>query len=354
MTSATFDPTQWQDGLDDLLRQLPDADVADQLKTSAAGILRAHLRQSQNAPLDLLSADDILNTDWPEPTWAIPELLPVGLCILAGKPKVGKSWMALDVARAVAAGGVILDQQVKSGPVLYLALEDTPRRLADRMKMQCWSAGLPADFMPMGEFTDQVGDLENGGGERLARQIEDRGYRLAVIDTLSRSIGQGDQDNVTAMTVALEPLQRIAHDYNCVVILIDHHRKSSGFDRDAITDILGSTAKGAMCDTAWGLYRERGKSGARLAITGRDVDEKTLNLSFNPLIGSWEVRGVNITEKQEEILVIVEDIGPATLKDITDLSGRNKGSVYKDLQELVKKKRVKPNGTGQGKTYEIL
>jgi hypothetical protein len=46
--------------------------------------------------------------------------------------------------------------------------------------------------------------------------------------------------------------------------LIDHHRNSGGFNPDAIGDILGSTAKGAMADTVIGLYKERGKSGARL------------------------------------------------------------------------------------------
>lgn len=37
--------------------------------------------------------------------WAVPGILPEGVCILAGKPKVGKSWLALDLALSVGAGG---------------------------------------------------------------------------------------------------------------------------------------------------------------------------------------------------------------------------------------------------------
>ena len=63
--------------------------------------------------------------------WAVPGILPEGVCILAGKPKVGKSWLALDLALSVGAGRVVLAMiPVEPGPVLYLALEDTARRHA--------------------------------------------------------------------------------------------------------------------------------------------------------------------------------------------------------------------------------
>ena len=51
-----------------------------------------------------LSADDILGADWPEPVWAVPGMLPVGFSLLAGAPKIGKSWLALQIAQAVSSG----------------------------------------------------------------------------------------------------------------------------------------------------------------------------------------------------------------------------------------------------------
>ena len=71
----------------------------------------------------------------PPVRWTIPEILPEGLTLLAGKPKLGKSWLALSVALSIAAGGVALGTQpVAKGDVLYLALEDNARRLQSRAR----------------------------------------------------------------------------------------------------------------------------------------------------------------------------------------------------------------------------
>lgn len=217
-----------------------DVDLPDLLHIAKADLDVVQIGDPDAPILSLLTADTILTTEWPEPVWAIPGLLPVGLTILAGRAKLGKSWLALQIAQAVAAGGHALDESVEKGPVLYLALEDNPIRLKTRMKKQGWPAGLDADFMVMGQFVQQIDDLRDGGGERLATQIERAGYRLVVIDTLSRSC-YGDQNDVEQMTRALTPIQAMAHAQNCAVLMIDHHRKGFGANPDAVGDILGST-----------------------------------------------------------------------------------------------------------------
>ncbi len=327
----------------------------------AAALLQAKMEREfgedpTQPPLQLLTAHDILTTDWPEPVWAIPNLLPVGLTILAGRPKVGKSWLALQIALAVASGGHALSQPVEQGPVLYLALEDPPRRLKERMLKQGWSSDLPADFMCLGEFEKQIGDLGNGGGERLARQIELRGYRFVVIDTLSRAVS-GDQNDVAVMTRALAPIQATAHDHNCPVMMPDHHRKITGAGPDAITDILGSTAKGAMADTIWGLYRERGKVGAKLLITGRDVEEQTLALSWDRELRCWHCEGdaheLELTERKQEILDALEDLGRAGVVDIAKAVGQPKSNTHNRLQDLVNAGLVKRQEEGRRVYYEL-
>ena len=73
---------------------------------------------------------ELLARELPPVRWAIPDILPEGLTLLAGKPKLGKSWFALSVALAIAAGGFALGKQpVTQGEVLYLALEDNERRV---------------------------------------------------------------------------------------------------------------------------------------------------------------------------------------------------------------------------------
>jgi predicted transcriptional regulator len=228
--------------------------------------------------------------------------------------------------------------------------------LKERLIKQHWPTGLQADFMVIGEFADQVGDLRNGGSEKLARQIQSRGYRLVVIDTLSRSI-IGDQNDTQAMTAALTPIQEIAHTHNCAVMLVDHHNKMAG--GDAITDILGSTAKGAMVDTAWGIYRERGKSGAKLSITGREVEERTLAIVMDWTTGCWQCEGdadkIQVVDRHQALLDVLADIGPTGIVEISELLSRNKGPVYKDIQDLVNEGLIRKTGRGRGNIrYELI
>lgn len=355
--------TTWQEALSQMLAQAGASEeaIAQALKLTAT-VLRKDLSQDHtHPPLDLLTADEILGTAWPEPAWVIPGLLPAGLTILAGRPKTGKSWLMLQIAQAVAAGGVALGEEVASGSVLYLALEDPPQRLQSRMRRQRWSMGLPAEFMPLGRFVDQLGDLRAGGGERLARQIRVKRYRLVVIDTLSRAVG-GDQSDVSEMTLALSPLQEMAHAFNCAVVMIDHHRKGFGTNPDAVADILGSTAKGALADCIWGLYRERGKSSAKLAITGRDVEERVLKLSWDGFLGCWHVEGdafeLELTERRQEILSALETLGQARLADIVEAIGQDKSNTYKRLQDLVAAGKVRQLTREEGKRrvvyYELV
>jgi len=328
-------------------------DDVEQAVRLAEADLKAAQRVRPEARLSILSANDILTTDWPEPVWVIPNLLPAGLAILAGKAKVGKSWLALQIAQAVAAGGMALGECVQQGSTLYLALEDPPARLKKRMTTQNWPSLLPADFMPLGKFVDGIGDLRNGGGERLARQIELRSYRLVVIDTLSRALS-GDQSDVAEMTVALTPLQEMAHTLNCTVLMIDHHRKGFfGTEADAINDILGSTAKGAMADCVWGLYRERGKKGAKLVITGRDIVERELAVTVDWTTGCWQVEGdvgeLELTARRQEILDALDELGPSTLTAITKAIDQPKSNTHGRLQDLTGAGRVRRYRSEDGK-----
>lgn len=317
-----------------------DPELATRLRAAVAETQKQYWRDTGTLPpFELLSSDDILTRDWPEPTPVIPDVLYTGLAILAGRPKAGKSWLALQFALGVAAGGMVFDKRVDRGKVLYLALEDSPGRLKKRMLKQEWRAGLQADFMTLGEYGKQVGNLLKGGAEKIAAQIRANGYRLVVVDTLSRAI-RGDQNDPDVMTASLEPLQEMAHKHDCAVLLIDHHRKPGGFDTvNAIDDILGSTAKSAMVDCALGLYKERGKAGAKLQVVGRESDEVTLALTFDPQYCFWKCEGdayeIELTERRQEILDALASLGHAELKTIADTIGQPKSNTHNRLQDLV-------------------
>lgn len=299
-----------------------------------------------NGLTGLYSADDILLTNWPKLVWAVPDLMPVGLSILAGRAKLGKSTLALQIGLAVSTGGCVLGREVEQGPVLYLALEDPARRLQERMKLMGWPLGTPAEFMTIGQYKDRIGDIRKGGRVVLENRIKAVHYRLVVIDTLSRAI-YGKQNEMESMTDWLTPLQETAHQHNAAILVIDHHsshpaRPGEKRDKDPIADILGSTAKGAMVDTVLGLYRDPGKRGATLAIEGREVERKSIELFYDRETRCWQCKDseADITGQQEQILEALENLSPARLSDIADAVGRNKGNVYKQLAELESKGKV--------------
>ena len=257
-------------------------DLEDEAALHAAATTRPAAADLVMHPA-ITTTGKILKTSWtvaelaaatfPDPKWSLPGILPVGLCLLAGRPKVGKSWLALQIAHAVGTGGRVLDQTVERGRVLFLALEDNPRRLKDRTTKQAIPGA--ADIVFKTDFK-----LHDGGLADLVLEIANGGYSLVVIDTITRALGgTADQSDERSMTPVFSALQKVAFDHDCCVLLVDHHRKPSIGGGDVIDDVLGSTTKTGHSDAILGLFKQRGVAGAVLKIVGRDVEERELALT---------------------------------------------------------------------------
>jgi RecA-family ATPase len=290
--------------------------------------------------LKVIDSATILITEYPPLSWLVPDYLPPGLTFLIGKPKVGKSWLALQLALAVSTGGKVFNQDVEKGRVLYIALEDNERRLKDRMKKQNWLSNPgKVEFMLADSFRDQITALNTGGGKRLLKYIERQKYRVVIVDTFSRAI-QGDQLDPADMTKAVGPLQEYALEKNIALIIIDHMPKNTGEISDPIGHIYGSVAKAGVTDTAWGLYKEQGKAGAKLGISGRDVEESLLQLTFERNGFYWHCEGnadeIAMTEQRKAIIEALEELGKAQAKDIAEATGQATNHVRERLNELSK------------------
>ncbi len=295
--------------------------------------------EADNQLPEVISAKELLSKTFPDPVWVIPEILPAGLALLGGKSKIGKSWLSLQFAMAVGSGGITLNQKVARGKVLAICLEDSPRRIQGRMQKMGWMPNVSVDFLFADQFRRTMGDLGDGGNEMLARMIADAGYCLVTVDTLSRSV-RGDQNDVDKMTAILAPIQEVALSKDCAVVMVDHHNKlANPQSPDVVADILGSTAKGAVADTLLGLYRERGKIEATLAITGRDVEDHSLALTMDWQTGLWQYQGdareVEISLRKQEILQALESLGKASLKDVAKTVGQPESHTHSRLQDLV-------------------
>ena len=300
------------------------------------------------------SVADLLSTQFPEPKWAIPGLLPAGLVVLAGRPKLGKSWLSLQMAVAVGTGGIVLGRRVNQGKVLYLALEDNPRRLQDRLNKQRSVKAAAVDFhFEWPALVEKRGDAR--GTTTLMQAISTQGYNLVVIDTISRALGHADQLDQADMNVAFGALQRMAMERDICLLLVDHHRKSAGGVGDVIDDVMGATSKVGVADAAIGIYRERGQSNATLKVSGRDVDDQELAIQFDRDLFCWQLignaAGVKTDTIQSDIIdAITEMGGSATMARIAKWLNKDRSNLHKEIVELVNKGVIK---RGERKGREV-
>lgn len=307
---------------------------------------RAQLEQlsqsvNGNAEIKLIwTAKDILTTKFADPVWAIPNVIPAGLSILAGRPKLGKSWLGLQMAIAVGTGGKVLEEQVERRRVFYLALEDSERRIQNRLSLQKCPDDASIDFA-----TAWPALVENGL-EHLIKYVAAGRYEFVVIDTLARFASERKADDEKLVAQRLAELQRFAVSNEVGILMIDHHRKPAAGMSDVIDDVMGATAKTGVADAAIGLYRSRGQQGAELKITGRDVVDRELAISFDKDTFCWQLVGdssdVQSNSLQGQILDYIRDElgGAGTCMQVAKGLDRDRGNIYREMQELVSKLRL--------------
>jgi hypothetical protein len=247
-----------------------------------------------NGALVVKQVATLMAEELSSPPWAIPGLLPEGVSLLAGKPKMGKSWLALSLAISIAQGENALGSlPTNQGTVLYLGLEDNEQRICSRV-------GKLAQGTPPALFwSGSCAPLTTGGLTDLEAWIAAAtAPRLVVIDTFARVRAQNGMSNGSVYAddyAAITPLKYLAEQYHLSILLIHHLRKSGA--SDPMDEISGSTGLTGATDCNMVLQRERGQNKAALHITGRDVEDQVLKLSFDDQNGRWSLNAAPDDEK---------------------------------------------------------
>lgn len=213
---------------------------------------------------------ELMATEFPPSKWAVPGLLCEGLNLLAGAPKLGKSWLSLGLGAAIANGEPALGAiDVERGPVLYCALEDTGRRLQRRRRQMIAAGGRAASLLTIETACPTI---SHGGEALLCDWLEDSPHaRLVIIDTFAKM--RGSDPTGAAAYAAAARFKTLADHYNVPFLLIHHVRKQGAHDfQDPISGTNGLT--GAV-DATLVLKRSRGQADGVLHVTGRDA--KKLN-----------------------------------------------------------------------------
>ncbi len=220
--------------------------------------------------------------------------------------------------------------------MLYLALEDNGRRLKERIRKQ----GAPSTANI--RFETSWPRLTEGGLDLLTQAIESEGYTLAIVDTLGRFVGRADTNDYGDMTSVVGALQEAAISRDMAVLVVDHHRKGApGVDDDPVDAIVGSTGKSGAADAVLGLTKQQGKKGARLRVTGRDLEELDLVLSWDAALCCWQYDGtteeVELQGRRGLVLAVLQESfpEPMTAGEIAKAAMMHREKVIPLLNDLV-------------------
>ncbi|MCL4416310.1 MAG: AAA family ATPase [Actinobacteria bacterium] len=318
-----------------------------------------------------ITAYDLLNKKLPEMKWAILGILPEGLTILGGKPKTGKSWMALSIAIAIARGMKALGKMLtKMGDVLYLALEDGLRRLKDRIDrllpienfsyvsnedgrgITIKSGCIPEGPRNLHIFTEWP-RIGQGGIELMEKFLDNHpNTRLIVIDILLKIMPiKGRKSNYEEDYFSIEELKKLSQRRNVAILGLAHIRKAPSDDPyeliNATLGLVGS-ADGVMV-----IMRQRKSNSASLFVGGRDIEEETeYAIEWGKESATWTIVSENAKEyfmskARKEIYDFLKAKGPSSPKEIAETLGKNQSTTQGNLSHMLKDDEIKTNGNGK-------
>ena len=234
--------------------------------------------------LETINAEDLQNRTYEPTHFLVDELIPEGLHILAGAPKIGKSWLALWLCLCVSQGQPLWNFATTQGEVLYLSLEDSFQRIQTRL------FDLTEDAPPTLHFAIMADTLRHGLEQQIEQFLaEHPTTKLVVIDTLQRVRSAGGDSNLYAndyQDVGL--LKQLADQHHIAILLIHHLRKLH--DDDPMNMISGSTGLSGAADSAFVLQKNaRSANAASLHCTGRDIPDRTLKLELDEDDHVWKL-----------------------------------------------------------------
>lgn len=263
--------------------------------------------------------------------YVVPGIVPEGLTLLVAAPKVGKSWMVLGMAAAAARGTRALGSiHVRARPVLYLALEDGPRRLQDRMRV-------------LGELSDCpnllfITRLDASPVATIAAYLERYGDQcpLVILDTLGKVRGRdGGNDQYGRDYSQMSALKGLVDAYPGSALIVVHHTNKGGRE-DFLESVSGTQGLAGAADTILLIQRERNSQEATLHVTSRDAAEgKYALIQENGT--TWRLDGTGLQEASDKasLHAVTGGLGDLMAEVIEVVARNPEGIKAKDVATLL-------------------
>jgi len=289
-------------------------------------------------PLTLVRAAEIVDPAPAMPAWLVEPLWGRGAVgVIGGAPKSCKSWLALELAVAVASGRPCLGRFAvpAPGPVMLYAAEDAPLHVRDRLEHLCQARGARFDTLDVHVIVENSLRIDRAEDvARLRHTLDRRRPRLLILDPYVR-LQRADENNTTEVAAILATLRMLSRDFGVALLLVHHARKSS-------SESAGQGLRGSSDFHAWGdsnLYLRRRPRDIVLTVEHRAAaapPHLTLALAENPPrleLSDSEHTDRPATALEQRLLAALAS-GPRRLAELrTEVSAR-KESVVAALHRL--------------------
>ena len=258
-------------------------------------LYRKMRRMSDPAYLHTVTLDELMDNVFEGKSAVIENLLYTGAYILAGAPKIGKSFLVAQIAHHVSTGQDLWGYKVHQGTVLYLALEDDFQRIQNRMFMM-----YGVNDTPNLHFATAAGKIGNGLDEQLENFMREHSdTKLIIIDTMQkiREVG-GEAYSYASDYEIVGKLKQFA-DKHCICVLTVHHTRKQPA-RDAFEMISGTTGLLGCADGSLLMQKKKRTAlEATIDVVGRDQQDQILYLKKDPETQIWNLERME-TEPHRE------------------------------------------------------
>lgn len=285
----------------------------------------------------IVTADQLSARTYPPIDFLVDGLIPKGVTLLAGEPKAGKSWLALDIAASIARGvGCLGERNCPPGDVLYLALEDNEARLHGRLTSMLGSSGWPSRLA----LSTTWSRIDQGGDQAMHEWAATcLRPRAIIVDVFERIRPLAPRSSYQGAYEEISRLRQVADALQIGIILVHHLVKGSGA-RDAYQRILGTVGVLGAADTS--LVMVRGRANCRLLARGRDIEEVDEIVVFDRQAMCWRpAQGqpgpALVTDHQRIIDFIIAQGRPVAPSEVSTALEIKAGTVRTTLRRMASK-----------------
>lgn len=263
--------------------------------TITKALIMVDTQENTTKDLEYISARDLQNKELAPTIYYVDKILPQGLNLICSVPKMGKSWLALDLCISICNGTPFLGFNTKRCGCLYLALEDSYNRLKSRMSKLLGDNDAPNDFI----YSINCNDLKNGFINQIETFLNNHNnIKVIIIDTLQKIRSETKNSNAYGHDYKeLSMIKRIADERGLCIILIHHLKK--GITNDPFEKVSGTNGITGTVDTTFVLDKKnRTDDETYLSVVGRDVELNEYILKFDKDLCKWSM--VTTVDKYQE------------------------------------------------------